>query len=208
MKKLLLVCIILLTGVSSQAQTLICSNFCTSGMTLDTVNDELHVTIINSGSQDVNYPTVVVTNTAGDTVGNINNMFYLFQQSAGSTVTHTIPSTLTSLSGFTGTVYLTDQILDETCSMAYPVNCAIGISEFTATNSLNIYPNPASDKVVIGNLENGSMISVYDSRGKLLKNYSSLRSEFILNRDGLKNGLYLITVQNGNKIQTQKVIFE
>ena len=141
---------------SSRAQTITCSNFCVLSITIDTVGvNTLKVTVFNGDTLNINYPVVVVTNAAGDTVGNKDTAFFFFAQLAGDTVIHSIPTTLDSLgTAFTGTVYYRDGISHSTCSFAYPMNCTVGIKEVVAeNNSLTTYPNPASNNVIV-NLSN------------------------------------------------------
>ena len=110
----------------SQAQVFSCSSLCIQSISIDTANNELDVTVINAGTEQVNYPVIVVVDTAGDTIANINADFYLFAQLGNDTVTHDLPTTLDSLpSNFTGTVYVTDAIYDTTCSYSYPMNWLI-----------------------------------------------------------------------------------
>ncbi|HEX8517479.1 MAG TPA: T9SS type A sorting domain-containing protein [Bacteroidia bacterium] len=208
MKKLLLSALLFLSIAPTEAQTLNCTQFCLLGIAIDTVNDELDVTIYNGDSNQVNYPTVIVTDAAGDTVGNINSMFYLFAQMPGDTVTHTIPTTLGNLpAGFTGMVYLTDQIWDITCGFAYPMNCTVGVPERVTSNSISVYPNPATDNFTVKTPSaKGSLLSIYDVTGKVVRTYSANSNQLIINRNGLQSGLYFITVVADGRKYTGKLV--
>jgi hypothetical protein len=212
MKKLLLISILLISYTASKAQTINCSAMCVLNIAIDTANDELDVTIYNGDTNHVNYPTVVVVDALGDTVGNINNQFYLFAHMPGDTVTHVIPTTLTSLPpGFTGTVYFTDQVWDTTCSYSYPMNCTVSVPEFAASGSVSVYPNPATDNITIdlNKLNNqNSVISIYDVTGKIVRSYSVAENQLHINRDGLQSGLYFITVVAENRRYTSKLVIK
>lgn len=198
--------------VSSESQTINCTNFCVLNIAIDTVNDELDVTIYNGDTNHVNYPTVVVVNSTGDTVGNIENSFDLFEQMAGDTVTHVISTTLTSFpSGFTGAVYLTDQVWDTTCMFSYPMTCTVGINEIAQANTISVYPNPATDNFTIDlNKKNDlpTLITIYDLTGKALKTYTCLNNRMMINRDGLQSGLYFITIVADGRSYTNKIVIK
>lgn len=212
MKKLLLIGILFIAVTISRSQTINCTNFCVLDIAIDTAHDELGVTIYNGDTNQVNYPTVVVTNAIGDTVGNINNTFYLFAQMAGDTVVHSIPTSLTSFPpGFTGTVYLTDQIWDITCSFSYPMACTVGIDELASAENMIVYPNPASGNITVRlnktDYEN-TVINMYDVTGKLVRSYNTTGTSQIINREGLQGGLYFITADTRNRRSTIKLIIK
>jgi hypothetical protein len=212
MKKTLLITLLAIAFKFSSAQTINCTGMCVLGMTLDTALDNLHVTIYNGDTNHVNYPTVVVTNATGDTVGNINNTFYFFAHPAGDTVTHVIPSTLTSLpSNFTGTVYFTDQIWDITCMFSYPMNCSVGINEYAARDGFSLYPNPARDQFSINlNLQDitNAEIIIRDIMGKRINRYSVENNQMLINCADLNSGMYFISVISKEKSFTKKLVIK
>jgi hypothetical protein len=212
MKKFILLAIVLFSINSAKSQTMNCGNFCVLNISIDTVNNELDVTIYNGDTNHVNYPIVVVTNAAGDTVGNINNSFFLFAQLAGDTVVHQIPTTLDSLAaGFTGTVYLTDPMDSTTCMFSYPMSCTVGVNEIAAFHEVSVYPNPASDQITIDlhkiQSQNAS-IRIFDTRGALQKSYYTSESQLLINRDGLGSGMYFVVIIAGNERFTNKLIIK
>jgi hypothetical protein len=210
MKRILLLTVILIAFVSSQAQTVNCMQMCVLGIAIDTANDELDVTIYNGDTNHVNYPTVVVTDATGDTVGNIDNMFYLFAHMPGDTVTHTIPTTLTSFpSGFTGTVYFTDQVWDTTCVFPFPMTCTVSVPELAASGSVSVYPNPATENFTVKvSSAKEVLINIYDVTGKAVRTYNVNNDQLIINRDGLRSGLYFITVLSEGRKYTSKLVIK
>ena len=218
MKKNLLFFISMLALVSaSNAQIMNCGSFCILNINnlspVDTVSNELDVIVYNGDTNSVNYPTIVVVNSLGDTVANINNLFFFFAHGPNDTVTHTIPTTLDSIpTGFTGTVYITDQIYDTTCAYAYPMTCTVGINEYSSvTNDLLIYPNPASDVINISvkNLKNAkASITMYDAKGKAVRSYLTTDSNLSIDRGNLRSGIYFVDVIVGNQRLSKKIILE
>lgn len=209
MKKLVLA-FSLLFAITATAQTINFSQMCVLSIGIDTANNELDVTIYNGSSEHVNYPTVVVVDAVGDTVGNINNLFYLFAHMPGDTVTHSIETSLDTLpSGFTGGVYFTDQVWDTTYLFPFPMACTVGISEVASTNAINIYPNPADDVINIDftNTNNSeAIIRVYDVLGKTQISTSTTSNKLSMNSSELQSGMYLVNILLDGKNYTRKLI--
>jgi hypothetical protein len=211
MKKFLLFICLTTLFFEGGAQTINCTSMCVLGISLDTANDEMDVTIYNGDTNHVNYPTVVVVDPSGDTVGNINNEFYLFAQMGGTTVVHSIPTTLTDITGFTGTVYFTDQVWDTTCIFSYPMICNVGIDSEVKRNSVSVFPNPASDKitVIIPDFPNSNaQIILTDITGKKIRSYITQSEQFIIERNDLQSGMYFISVVVNRERHMKKVILE
>lgn len=215
MKKITLLFISLLAfTVTSRAQSMNCGNFCVLNINnVDTTNNLLDVTIYNGDSVFVNYPIVVVTNSLGDTIANINNLFYFFGHMAGDTLVHTIPTSLDSIpAGFAGTIYYddpTDSLAP--CAYSYPMTCSVGINELTSENSVLIYPNPASAiiNISLSNFGNSSaIINMYDVTGKIVKAVSTTEKTLSIERGDLRSGIYFIQLRIGDKILTKKIVLE
>ncbi len=200
--------------VISKAQVTDCNNFCVLNVSVDSVNNKMHLTIFNGNDSttQVNYPIIQVTNTLGDTVANINGLAYYFAQFGGDTLVHVIPTTLTSLPvGFTCTVYITDRLTHSTCTIAYPSICTVGINELFVNNNLRIYPNPATNDIHVdlGKLNNQqALINLYDTEGRLMKRYATASNHLIIDREGLINGIYFVTVDVNSKRLTSKLVIE
>jgi hypothetical protein len=198
-----LLCIIF-TNVKSQFIN--CDKFCVTAITLDTVPGFLNVTIFNGDTVHVNYPTIQVIDANGDTVGNAAGMFYFFAHPAGDTVTHTVPTTLTTLpTNFIGTVLLTDQVWDTTCVFPWPMNCTVSLEETTVINSFTIVPNPARDYFsVAGNFTNLiEKIIVRDVVGTITS-ITGNQKTFPL--DNLPAGIYFVEIILPGKSQVLKLI--
>ncbi len=209
MKKYLLITSFLFLAFVSNAQQVNCNNICILNIEIDTVGNKLKVTVYNGDTADINYPVVMVVDTSGDTVGNINESAYFFQHLAGDTLLHVIPTTLDSLStGFTCTVYVTDQISDSTCSFSYPMICTVGINEMAVSTKFKIFPNPASEIVTIESDQVIERITVCNILGErvLSKQVSNKREQ--VNISELPKGIYFVTSVSEGIFFTQKLVIE
>ena len=88
-----------------------------------------------------------------------------------------------------------------------------GIDENNATsNSINIQPNPANESSEISTTKSSNLIQtvkIYDILGKEVYTTEGLNnSKFIINRNGLKSGVYLVKVGFKQGEVTQKLIFK
>ena len=216
MKKIIFLFLLISASVViSKAQVTDCNSFCILNVSIDSVNHQLHVTVYNGNdtTTQVNFPIVQVTNTLGDTIANIDGLAYYFEQFGGDTVVHILPTTLINLplTGFVGTVYVTDGLTDSTCTFAYPTACTVGVKEMLATTSLNIYPNPATNDIHfdLGKLNNHqALINLYDTEGRLVKRYATASNHLVIDREGLINGIYFVTVDVNNKRITSKLVIQ
>jgi len=216
MKKIILLFSLLIVSTSIFAQTINCGSFCVLSIgNVDTMTNEMDVTIFNGDTNSVNYPSVmVVDNFSGDTIGNKGGAFFFFAHVAGDTVVHTIPcdTIVDSISsGFTGMVYITDNLWNITCGYSYPMTCTVGIPEIITGTNFSLYPNPAGEQVTISMSETGKQevdIRIYDRIGKEVKNYTTSDSLFTIAREDLQSGLYFVTITVNGKRLTKKLIIK
>ncbi len=83
------------------------------------------------------------------------------------------------------------------------------VTETKATNSINIYPNPARESVTV-TAENISRLQITNLLGQVVlnENYTNAKSEVKLNASVLSQGIYFLTVTAVNKTITQKLIIQ
>lgn len=76
------------------------------------------------------------------------------------------------------------------------------------TSNISIYPNPTNGEVHIYNLnmEDESEITILDLNGKVMQKVTCNSNTYRINLESLQNGIYLISVQNGNKTQNAKIV--
>ena len=95
---------------------------------------------------------------------------------------------------------------------ASTIPTAISIPDTQYSNLFLIYPNPASNIVYI-NFDNvnakNSTVELHDVLGHKITDAISINNnQYIINRNGLANGIYVLKIKADEKIYTQKVIFE
>jgi unsaturated rhamnogalacturonyl hydrolase len=73
-------------------------------------------------------------------------------------------------------------------------------------NSLNIYPNPASEMLFVENSEAGSMVSVYDLSGKLFYNDILKNEKPEIDIRNWQKGIYIIQIRDTENIFYTKFI--
>ena len=82
---------------------------------------------------------------------------------------------------------------------------AISVEEIALENNISIYPNPVKDLININNVNN-SNIAVYNLQGNLIYSHKSYQENMKIDFSNFQNGVYIISVQNENGIDTYKVI--
>lgn len=73
-----------------------------------------------------------------------------------------------------------------------------------------IYPNPATDRIIIENIDaqQGDMISIYDSRGRVIMNQSLKHGRNEIDISGLTEGLFFIKVEDEQGMLVNKFVKE
>ncbi|MCW1148578.1 endonuclease [Flavobacterium lacisediminis] len=71
-------------------------------------------------------------------------------------------------------------------------------------NRVAVYPNPASEYLIVSGLEGASKVDIYTITGQLVQS-QDFESEIQLNLN-LNAGMYLVKVTNGNEYITKKII--
>ena len=85
-----------------------------------------------------------------------------------------------------------------------PFSTAVGIDDAALDRHVNVYPNPATDRVTVDGLPEGSTISLFDAQGRQL--LTTRNSQFsILNYPA---GLYLLRIQTPSAVTVRKLVIE
>ncbi|MDD4149060.1 MAG: C10 family peptidase [Bacteroidales bacterium] len=71
-------------------------------------------------------------------------------------------------------------------------------------NNINIYPNPAQNKINITGIVN-SNVGIYDIYGKLIKEFNNIDST-ILDISDMSDGVYFINISNTEGVKTMKFV--
>ena len=92
----------------------------------------------------------------------------------------------------------------------YPLTyCGLSITENDASLINSIYPNPSSNNMTISFNEAGEKtIVLMDIAGRVIRNENTSSASYILERNGLKAGTYIVKVNINGSTSTTKVVFE
>ena len=112
----------------------------------------------------------------------------------------------------TGTTSITWTITDEagnknTCSYTVTVNVSSGTDELISLNEIKIYPNPASDFVIVESEKlKIYQIEIFDITGKLVKNCTINENLQSFDISNLEQGIYFVNVKTNNVNRVFKLI--
>ncbi|PLX19489.1 MAG: hypothetical protein C0599_10890 [Salinivirgaceae bacterium] len=106
-----------------------------------------------------------------------------------------------------GSVVNEEMIVDEMEEMN--ITLGVGINSHVAQN-LKIYPNPTNGNVTIElpNVVSGAQVAVLDLAGKTVITKGFESTNATLDLSNLSEGIYIVKVQNGNILHTNKIIVE
>ena len=85
---------------------------------------------------------------------------------------------------------------------------ALGIGQVVAS-TISVYPNPATDKVMIsvnGNISSDAKVQVFDTRGTKLITRAIQTESTTLPVDRLEEGMYILRITNNGVTQIEKLI--
>lgn len=84
---------------------------------------------------------------------------------------------------------------------------ATGISSFNKNEfAFDIYPNPAKETVIIGNLPISSTLNITDIAGKTVYSSVIINEQTIISTTEFVNGVYIIQVTNNGAVGTRKLV--
>lgn len=92
---------------------------------------------------------------------------------------------------------------------SYLLSTLVGVNEQSmAKNEVNVFPNPASDKINITGISEESFLVIFDGNGKLTEKSRLKKNNTSVNTSNYKNGIYFyqITSFNGKTIGKGKFI--
>lgn len=74
--------------------------------------------------------------------------------------------------------------------------------------SINLFPNPATDQLTIGNLEIGDELTVYGISGELIMHLRTSSTALSIDVSALAKGMYLVRVTRDNSVGQQRFVVE
>ena len=100
-------------------------------------------------------------------------------------------------------------------SLSAPAKVHMYIDNVTATttwhpdavdlNKINVFPNPAKDRVTISSDQIIDHIIIFDASGRMLSQKIVNQQEYTFALRNYKPGVYMIKIQSGNSVQVKKV---
>lgn len=128
----------------------------------------------------------------------------------GSFLTDSLTDTISMGGSYPGSVYFIEDVKVQKLSGCDTV---AGISDLTANNLFNVYPNPTNSSIALA-FETDSektSFSIMNYSGQIVKKSEDLKTtkgknEFKIDLNDLSNGIYLIQVQTGSGIISKKII--
>ncbi|MFD0964661.1 zinc-dependent metalloprotease [Pseudofulvibacter geojedonensis] len=107
-----------------------------------------------------------------------------------------------------------DNIFYNVNSTNFTINSVLGVNDFSFGN-FNLYPNPSTGQINLSftKIDNSATtINLFDVRGRLIntQSYSNNNINFneTLNFQSVETGIYFLTIRNGAKEQTKKIIIK
>lgn len=146
------------------------------------------------------------TKLSWQTATEINSDYFEIQKSSDGEK-FTVAGTVKSNNNASGSSYQFYDTESESQKMYYRLAAVdldgqITYSDIISVNScinnkINIYPNPATDKINIADLHIGDMIQVVNMNGQVMMTQKAVQKNESLNTDLLPAGLYTVAVTDG-----------
>jgi hypothetical protein len=84
--------------------------------------------------------------------------------------------------------------------------------EISKNETFEVYPNPADNEVFIKtnglNKSQSTLIKIFSMDGRLIKNQQLENIGSSIDCSALQNGLYLLQLQNGDKVYQSKLVIQ
>lgn len=98
--------------------------------------------------------------------------------------------------------------LDSKSWSIYVNVCNVGLAENSIESKMSVYPNPATDKVVVylNDVTANTKIEVMNALGQVVLATSNVSDKNELNTESLAKGVYFVKVSNGKESATSKLI--
>jgi hypothetical protein len=82
---------------------------------------------------------------------------------------------------------------------------SVSIADIDNLKEATIFPNPVRDQLKIENLNETTDVCLYNITGQLVQRVPSVRGKATIDVRNLSNGLYILRMQSGKNIRTEKV---
>lgn len=170
----------------------------------DTANNTSNFIIAAAFTNTLTANVVNVTNTTT----NATTYSWNFGNSVTSTLTNPTSVTYTSAGQYTITLVASNACNSATTTSVVNIIFA-GLENNNLNNSVLVWPNPSSGKIIIDNNTNELMdVSIYSLEGRRVYYKNKVAKGEELNINKLVSGLYTIEIKVGDKITNTKLVIE
>lgn len=172
------------------------STFCVDSVWYDSVNAMLiHIRVVNSGSLQINYPSIQMFSPIGSIVSNAGNYVEFFAQIPNSSMLYTDTILQVGINDFSGYTFRMYQNFGS--SVFYPDWCGTTyLSDIKLTDLKSVYPNPTSGIINLGSNFCNQHIRIQNYLGETIcENFVSQQ----INVESLQAGVYFISNKRGLK---------
>jgi hypothetical protein len=164
----------------------------------------INVRIYNGDTVSMNYPSVQIVSPANDTISNPSNFVNYFAQGGNILQTYTDTITQTGITDFSNYTFLMSEGFGDTTVVIHL--CALLSVEELQANNLNIFPNPANDKLYIISDAKTGVLKIYDTLGNNILNRSVPADSLAIDVSRFASGIYLLVITDNKKIYSSKFL--
>ncbi len=86
-------------------------------------------------------------------------------------------------------------------------SCVVGINDFDNISLINVYPNPATDKIILESQNVMGKVLIYDALGREVKSVEP-QSQSVEIEMPFHNGIYLLKIWDGSRWALRKVVIQ
>ena len=102
-----------------------------------------------------------------------------------------------------------DHVLQYVCDYVYDYSDVVTGVECPAVSEVSLYPNPATDRVVLDGLSDGEAeVRIHDLSGRLVLTRLAAGPTALLDISSLAPGCYVVRVVQGDEVKVVKVVVE
>lgn len=181
---------------------------CIDSVWYDTLNPNyINVSVFNGNVAHINYPSVMIVSSSGDTISNPNNTVNYFAHLGNIHLVYTDTITQLGITDFTEYSFIISEGFGTTSAVIG--FCSTLSAEEIDWSQVLIYPNPSSGRFEIANNSGKPIesVSVFDMSGRIVESQSVAESWTIqMDLSDEPSGMYFIGLRSGSGNRYFKVI--
>ncbi len=154
-------------------------------------------------------PTVNVSGTNTLTVDQVNATYqWLDCENSNAAIDGETSQTFTPVKTGSYAVTVTKDGCEATASCTNVVLIPTALNDDTYSEQIEIYPNPASDKLLVSNLPEGSKVLLINQNGQVVYTTTANQTDLSIDVSGLSDGLYVIRADANGKHVSKKILVQ